>query len=177
MARYLVVGSGATGVHVAQTLLERGQTVELVDVGFERPPAPHPDADFSRLKELLDDPERYFLGDEGSAVVYPAPDAKPYGFPPSKGYVFRRPGEVSILERGFSPIVSYARGGLAEAWTGGSYELRDEELAAEDLGDDILEESGEEIDDAAEDDAFLPDDEDEEDDVSGIIRGVGDEDE
>lgn len=56
--------------------------------------------------------------------------------------------------------------------------MRDEELAAEDLGDDILEEIGEEIEDAAEDDdAFLPDDEDEEDDVSGIIRGVGDEDE
>ena len=129
MARYLVVGSGATGVHFAQTLLERGQTVELVDVGFERPPAPHPDADFPKLKDLLDEPERYFLGDEGRDVVYPAPDAKPYGFPPSKGYVFRRPGEVSIVERGFSPLVSYARGGLAEAWTGGSYELRDEELA------------------------------------------------
>lgn len=55
--------------------------------------------------------------------------------------------------------------------------MRDEELAAEDLGDDILEDIGEEIEDAAEDDAFLPDDEDEEDDVSGIIRGVGEDDE
>ncbi|MEN6542138.1 TIGR02300 family protein [Parvibaculum sp.] len=55
--------------------------------------------------------------------------------------------------------------------------LRDEELAAEDLGDDILEDIGEEIEDDAEDDAFLPDDEDEEDDVSGIIRGVGEDDE
>lgn len=129
MARYLVVGSGATGVHFAQTLLERGQSVELVDVGFERPPAPYPDADFSRLKEQLEDPDAYFLGETGSAVVFPAPDAKPYGFPPSKGYVFRRPGEVAIVERGFTPMLSYARGGLGEAWTGGSYELRDEELA------------------------------------------------
>lgn len=129
MARYLVIGSGATGVHFAQTMLERGETVELVDVGYERPPAPYPDADFSRLKEQLEDPGAYFLGTDGRAVVYPAPDAKPYGFPPSKGYVFRRPGEVSIVERGFAPMVSYARGGLAEAWTGGSYELRDEELA------------------------------------------------
>ncbi|KAB7742709.1 TIGR02300 family protein [Parvibaculum sedimenti] len=55
--------------------------------------------------------------------------------------------------------------------------MRDEELAAEDLGDDILEDIGEEIEDDAEDDAFLPDDEDEEDDVSGIIRGVGEDDE
>lgn len=129
MARYLVVGSGATGVHFAQTLLDRGETVELVDVGFERPSASHPDADFSRFKELLDDPEDYFLGPEGSAVVFPSPMAKPYGFPPSKEYVFRRPRGLAMVERGFSPMISYARGGLAEAWTGGSYELRDEEFA------------------------------------------------
>lgn len=129
MARYLVVGSGATGVHVARTLLDRGLSVVMVDVGFERPSVPLPDADFSALKDQHDDPERYLLGETGEAVVYPAPSAKPYGFPPSKAYVFRRPAGVRIGERGFSPLLSYARGGLAEAWTGGSYELRDEELA------------------------------------------------
>lgn len=129
MARFLVVGSGATGVHFAQTLLDRGETVELVDVGFERPVAPLPDANFSELKERHSDPQRFFLGDDGDAVVYPSPLAKPYGFPPSKSYVFRRPAGVDMVERGFAPVVSYARGGLAEAWTGGSYELRDEELS------------------------------------------------
>ncbi len=129
MARYLVVGSGATGVHFAQTMLERGESVELVDVGFERPVAPLPDAHFAALKERLEEPEAYFLGARGEAVVYPSPAAKPYGFPPSKDYVFRRPSGMEIEERGFAPMVSHARGGLAEAWTGGSYELRDEELA------------------------------------------------
>lgn len=129
MARYLVVGSGATGVHFAQTLLERGETVELLDVGFERPVAPLPDADVDSLKDLLPDPEGYFLGERGEAVVFPSPSAKPYGFPPSKKYVFQRPHDVQLHERGFAPLTSYARGGLAEAWTGGSYELRDEELA------------------------------------------------
>ncbi len=128
MARYLVVGSGATGVHFAQTLLERGETVELLDVGFERPVAPLPDADIDALKDELPEPERYFLGEHGEAVVFPSPAAKPYGFPPSKEYVFRRPLGVQLRERGFAPLTSYARGGLAEAWTGGSYELRDEEL-------------------------------------------------
>lgn len=129
MARYLVVGSGATGVHFAQTLLERGEQVEMIDVGFERPASPLPDADIDALKDELPDPERYFLGERGEAVVYPTPSAKPYGFPPSKAYVFERPGALQLRERGFSPLLSYARGGLAEAWTGGSYELRDEELA------------------------------------------------
>jgi len=127
MARYLVVGSGATGVHFAWTMLDRGETVALVDVGFSRPATDHPDADYSALKEEPD-ASRYFLGESGEAVVYPAPAAKPYGFPPSKTYVFRRPAGARIEERNFAPVMSYARGGLAEAWTGGSYELRDEEL-------------------------------------------------
>lgn len=55
--------------------------------------------------------------------------------------------------------------------------MRDEELAAEGVADDLLEDIAEEIEDDTEDDAFLPDDEDEEDDVSGIIRGVGEDDE
>ncbi len=129
MARYLVVGSGATGVHFAQSMLERGEEVELIDVGYERPSSPLPDASFSAMKNELEEPESYFLGARGEAVVYPAGDAKPYGFPPSKSYVFRRPPAVEVVERGFAPMLSFARGGLAEAWTGGSYELRDEELA------------------------------------------------
>jgi len=129
MADFLVVGSGATGVHSAQTLLERGHAVTLLDVGFERPQAPHPDTPFTRLKEALDDDGAYFLGVKGEAVVYPSPHSKPYGFPPSKAHVFRRPEGEGVVERGFHSMLSYARGGLAEAWTGGSYELRDEEFA------------------------------------------------
>lgn len=128
MASYLVVGSGATGVHFARTALDLGHDVELVDVGFERPDPILPDAPFSALKELHPEPVAYFLGARGEAVVYPSADAKPYGFPPSKSYVFRRPAGADLEERGFAPMLSFARGGLGEAWTGGSYELRDEEL-------------------------------------------------
>lgn len=129
MAKLLVVGSGASGVHFALTALERGFDVEMVDVGFERPASPLPEASFSALKQGLEDPEAYFLGPKGEAVVYPSPGAKPYGFPPSKAYVFQRPGRYGTRDVGFDPVLSFARGGLGEAWTGGSYELRDEELA------------------------------------------------
>ena len=54
---------------------------------------------------------------------------------------------------------------------------RGDELATDDLDEDILG-IGEDIeDDTAEDDAFLPAEDDEDDDVSGIIRGVGDDEE
>ena len=102
MARYLVVGSGATGVHFAQSMLERGETVELIDVGYPAPPVEHPDLDFSALKDAGVDGGSYFLGPDSDAVVYPAPDAKPYGFPPSKAHVFRRPEGFRLEERGFA---------------------------------------------------------------------------
>jgi choline dehydrogenase-like flavoprotein len=129
MADFLVVGSGATGVHAAATLLEHGHRVEMVDVGYERPDARAPDASFSELKEQLPDAERFFLGEAGESVVYPSPSAKLYGFPPSKTYVFRRTQHAGLELRGFEPMLSFARGGLAEAWSGGAYELRDEEFA------------------------------------------------
>jgi uncharacterized protein (TIGR02300 family) len=56
--------------------------------------------------------------------------------------------------------------------------MRDDELAADGLEDELLAGIGDEVeDDDAEDDAFLPDEEDEDDDVSGIVRGVGGDDE
>lgn len=128
MAEFLIVGSGATGVHAAWSLLDAGHDVHMMDVGYERPMAPEPEATVSQLKERLEDPLDYFLGERGEAVVYPSAHAKPYGFPSSKAYVFRRPAAFGLREQGFSPMVSFARGGLAEAWTGGSYELRSEEL-------------------------------------------------
>lgn len=51
--------------------------------------------------------------------------------------------------------------------------MRDEELAADDIDDVDIED----IDDDDADDAFLPAEEDEDDDVSGIIRHGGDDDE
>lgn len=129
MTDFLVVGSGATGVHFARTVLDQGHRVTMIDVGHEKPPAPASDATFQQLKDRLDDPETYFLGPRGESVVFPAPTAKPYGFPESKAYVFRRPASFEVEDRGFQPMLSFARGGLAEAWTGGSYELTDAELA------------------------------------------------
>lgn len=129
MSDVLVVGSGATGVHFAQTALERDHRVTMLDVGFQPEPPVLPEANFLELPGQLEDPLAYFLGELGAGVVTPSRAAKPYGFPPSKAYVFRRPAGWQLDERGFQPLVSFARGGLAEAWTGGSYELTDEEFA------------------------------------------------
>lgn len=128
MARVWVVGSGASGVHFALTLLERGFEVTMLDVGRERPAPVHPELSLSSLKESREDPVAYFLGKRFEAVLLPGFEAEYYGIPPGKDYVFDPLSGFEYTTQGFSPLFSFAQGGLAEAWTGGSYPLNDKDL-------------------------------------------------
>jgi choline dehydrogenase-like flavoprotein len=129
MSTVLIVGSGATGVHLAETLLTAHHSVTMLDVGHERPQPVLPEADFDGLKDGLDDPVGYFLGAGGEAVVFPTERPKYYSFPPSKEYVFKSPPNFATAPSDFEPAISFAAGGLAEAWTAGCYPLNDAELA------------------------------------------------
>jgi choline dehydrogenase-like flavoprotein len=130
MASILVVGSGASGVHFALTALDKGHEVTMLDVGYPQPTPPLAEATFDELKERLDDPVEYFLGTRAETVVYPNADAKFYAFPPSKGYVFATPEAFKSHGPGFESFISFAQGGLAEAWTGGVYTFNDDDLSA-----------------------------------------------
>ncbi|HMB71280.1 MAG TPA: GMC oxidoreductase [bacterium] len=129
MSRVLVVGSGASAVHFAWTLLDRGLTVEMVDVGRAMPEPVRPGDGFEELKHRLDDPVSYFLGREFEGVTYPGAAGEYYGFPPHKLVIFEGVSGWDVTPSGFAPLVSFARGGLAEAWTAGVFPFRDEELA------------------------------------------------
>jgi len=130
MERVVVVGSGASGVHFAQTLLKRGRPVTMLDVGRPRPAPVEPEATLDGLKEKLPDPASYFLGDALEGVLLPDRGSEYYGIPPSKGYVFDPPPGFAHESSGFEPLSSFARGGLAEVWTGGSYPFNDDDLRA-----------------------------------------------
>lgn len=124
----MVIGSGPSGVHFARTALDLGHQVTMVDVGQERPAPVLPEADFTGLKNQLEDPVDYFLGAGFQGLVSPEHDREYYGFPPSKDYVFRAPPGFGFRATGFAPLFSFARGGLAEAWTGGCYPFSDDDL-------------------------------------------------
>jgi choline dehydrogenase-like flavoprotein len=126
----VVVGSGATGVHFAETALGMGRRVVMLDVGYPKPDVAMPEASLNQLKLELDDPVRYFLGEKFESLVLPSDDSEYYGFPPSKAYVFKSLPGYRVDSRGFSPLLSFATGGLAQAWTGGSYPFSDGELEA-----------------------------------------------
>jgi hypothetical protein len=124
----LVVGSGASGVHFAQTALEMGHRVTMLDVGYEAPATIHAGETVNGLKERLDDPVDYFLGERFESLILPGSRKEYYGFPPTKSYVFKPVPGRGVRSNGFAPLVSHAKGGLAQAWTAGCYPLTDGEL-------------------------------------------------
>lgn len=138
MKHVVVVGSGASGVHFAQSALERGWRVTMLDVGRSAPAAELPHASFAALKREHPDPAGYFLGRAFEGALFPGAKGEYYGFPPHKGYIFAPLERFAWRARGFDPLLSFARGGLAQAWTGGSFpftadETRDFPFAHADL--------------------------------------------
>ncbi|MET0181518.1 MAG: GMC oxidoreductase [Caulobacterales bacterium] len=132
--RILVIGAGPTGVHFSLSALEKGHQVTMIDVGNARPPVALPAANFLGLKRDLPDPIAYFNGEDYTGITLPAASpgdyAAYYGLPPSKDYVFDRPSRFRFSNDNFAPVLSFAAGGLAEAWTTGSYPFNEDELAA-----------------------------------------------
>jgi len=124
----VIVGSGPSGVHFALSLLRKGYEVTLLDVGYEKPAPVRPEDNFTALKENLEDPTAYFLGEKYDGVLLPDVKKEYYGIPPSKDYVFQTPRGFDYRASGFEPMISFARGGLAEVWTGGCYPFDDGEL-------------------------------------------------
>ena len=125
----VVVGSGPSGVHFALSLLRKGHRVTMLDVGRQKPTAVNVEDSFVELKARLNDPARYFLGENYEGVLLPDHKREYYGIPPSKGYVFDTPQGFDYRAQGFAPLFSFAGGGLAEVWTGGCYPFNDAELA------------------------------------------------
>jgi len=122
-----VIGSGPSGIHFALSLLKKGYSVDMLDVGFSGVSPVNPKDSFNELKDNLDDPVKYFLGENFEAVVG-TDSSSVYEFPPHKQYIFDNPEDYKMELHGFEPHVSFARGGLAEAWTGGSYPYNDSDL-------------------------------------------------
>ena len=62
------------------------------------------------------------------AVTFGDAQSDFYSFPPSKRHVFSEQPRLKLKTYGFEPLVSFARGGLSEVWTGGVYPFTEEEL-------------------------------------------------
>ncbi|MCP5105412.1 MAG: hypothetical protein GY950_18630, partial [bacterium] len=128
MKKITVVGSGASAVHFALSVLKKGREVTMLDVGYKSPGNARPEDTFNQLKTNLEDPVDYFLGEDFQSVVPPDFGKEIYGFPPNKQYIFDHAPGFKEAATGFEPLFSFARGGLAEAWTGGCYSFNNDDF-------------------------------------------------
>jgi len=71
MDRVVIVGSGASGVHFALSLLRKGYDVTMLDVGRNGTETVNGRDSFVELKTNLSDPAAYFLGRDFSGVFFP----------------------------------------------------------------------------------------------------------
>lgn len=146
----VIVGSGASGVHFARTLLQKGYHVRMIDVGRSGAEPELPDTTFSGLKSTLDDPARFFLGESFQDLVFrndsdgynmrwpwsnrsqrtQPPDQSDalHGFGQHLANVFEPMPGYGMDSDGFAPVMSFARGGLAEAWAAGAFAFNESEL-------------------------------------------------
>ena len=127
--RAIVIGSGISGSHVALTLLERGHSIELWDVGRRENPISEPGITFHELKQRLPRPIDYFLGPNLDALIPPT-SADLIHYPPSRRFLTLPEDPLWHYHcDGFNPVGSYARGGLANGWGANALAFDEDDLS------------------------------------------------
>jgi hypothetical protein len=128
-ADYIVAGSGASGVMAAQTLLEAGARVLMLDVGVQqREENDFAGADFETLRRTDSAQYRLWLGDhfEGLPLGHIGTGSQ---LTPLRQHIMRRVQELTpLLSDNFFPMESLALGGLGMAWGLGCCTFSDAEL-------------------------------------------------
>ncbi len=131
-AEIIVVGSGASAVHAAQTLVEEGREVLMLDVGVaarDDVPAP-PLETFCNLRKRDADQHGYILGPRFESLSW-GPTKAGAQVTPARRYMLARVGELTPLRsENFVPFESLAHGGLGVGWGAGSFCFTEQELSA-----------------------------------------------
>jgi hypothetical protein len=121
IADFIVVGSGSSGAMAAQTLIEGGASVTMVDVGRRdtKYASIIPETDFSTIRRTDEDQHRYLLGDTFEGILSDAAKSGAQLTPPRK-FVTELVDRFMPLESdSFHPLESLAYGGLGAAWGAG----------------------------------------------------------
>lgn len=127
---FVVVGAGLTGVQAAQTLIEAGASVVMLDGGATGNPALEPPADrtFLSLRTEDDTQHRYFLGEHMEAVATPAGRPGSQLTPTRKFVMDGVERWLRFRSDSFTPMETLAQGGLGNAWGVGCYNFSDRDL-------------------------------------------------
>lgn len=126
----VVVGSGASGAMAAQTLIEKGCSVCMIDVGFDDSIYRDiiPDEPYSEIRKNFGNQKDFFLGFNNEGI--PKGDIK-VGAQLTPPRQFIEKGVEQYLgysSNTFHPMQSLALGGLAGGWGAACFTFSDEEL-------------------------------------------------
>lgn len=129
-ADVIVVGSGPSGMQAAQTLVEAGRRVTLLDVGHRSDSPDLPEKPFVEIRRTEPRQRDWFLGTDLAGIPRTRVGAAPQVMP-TRRHVFRpTPDHEPVVAEGFAALESHALGGLGSAWGAVSFPLLDRELAA-----------------------------------------------
>lgn len=127
---YIIVGSGPSGSQAAQTLIEAGANVTMLDVGFNNKAYKDiiPDDTFVSLRKTDRSQHRYFLGDTFEGISLGKTTLGPQLTSP-RNFITRDTEKYSPLHSStFSAMESLAYGGLGSGWGLDCYVFSKEEI-------------------------------------------------
>jgi len=137
--RVIVVGSGPGAVMAAQTLVEAGHDVAMLDVGNQSNMAiPPENLSFSEARTTDAQQHHYFLGKEFETV--PSPEITTGAqLTPSRRHIIKDVNRFCPIQSdSFFPMESLAKGGLGVGWGLGAYIYNDDELESAGLPIDSM---------------------------------------
>jgi hypothetical protein len=118
MHDHIVVGSGCTGAMAAQTLVEAGVKVTMLDVGVTDNKYKHliPHKDFVSIRRTEPEQHRYFLGDDFESVPWGNIKTGAQLTPPRQFMIQEVEKLLPMISDSFHPMESLAYGGLGSGW-------------------------------------------------------------
>lgn len=128
----VVVGSGCSGAMAAQTLVENGTQVTMLDVGSRQSPSTHtiPDKDYLSLRKTDADQYKYLIGEAASGVGWGKTGKGEQITPPRKHIIDSVEKLIPTSSTTFSPLESLGYGGLGIGWGLQCWKYSDSDLEA-----------------------------------------------
>ncbi len=127
---YIVVGSGCTGAMAAQTLVEAGVKVLMLDAGNTNETYEKliPEKDFTAIRQTEENQSDYLLGKKFESISWDKIGSGSQ-LTPSRKFMLSEVGKfLEVFSETFFPVESLAYGGLGNGWGLGSCVFSDAEL-------------------------------------------------
>lgn len=115
---YIIIGSGCTGAMAAQTLVDAGVKVLMLDVALDdkKYKSIFPEKNFVDIREQETNQHQYFLGENFEGVQTGDVKTGAQLTPPRKHIIEKVAELLPIISNTFFPMESLAYGGLGSGW-------------------------------------------------------------